>query len=323
MPPMACAATRICSDPLPCAGRVNLAPVPARAGEVTCLFCLNARDFPIARPPVPIQARVIGAGRYLRWPPAGRCHRIRLRGHRLLRRPGEVVMRSPLKALLITASLVAASLGAATSAAAATAPPTLMTTNFACSNGVCEVGPGNVGLPLGAGLLGLPTDPSTCIPYTYSVISGSLPPGLQIVDPGVCGEWTITGTPTQAGTYPFTVQITPTQDGGGGPPGTQQLTITIGTGHSDRTLIKGASWNGHYSQLSINGYDANVGALWSVSVTSTGRVLISNQQNTGTVDGHVGLRHSGGYPCPFGGCDLTVTNSLGSSVTVFPGRPKY
>ena len=233
-------------------------------------------------------------------------------------------MRAPLKALLITGSLVAASLGAAASAAAATAPPTLRTTNFACSNGVCEVGPGNVGMPFGAGLLGLPTVPSTCIPYTYSVISGSLPPGLQLGDPGVCSEWTITGTPTQAGTYPFTVQITPTQDGGGGPPGTQQLTITIGTGHSDRPLITGAGWNVHTSILGVNGYDANVGARWSVSVTSTGRVLISNQLNTGgTPDGHVGLRYHGGYPCPFGGCDLTVTNNLGSSVTVFLGKPIY
>jgi Putative Ig domain len=233
-------------------------------------------------------------------------------------------MRSPLKLLLITASLVAASLGAATSAGAATpAPPTLITTNFACSNGVCEVGPGNVGMPFGAGLPGLPTVPQTCIPYTMSVISGSLPPGLQIADPGICGEWIITGTPTQAGTYAFTLQITPTQDGGGGPPGTQQLTITIGTGSSDRAVIRGASWNGHTSNLGVNGYDANVGALWSVSVTSTGRVLISNQLNVGTPDGHVGLRHAGGYPCPFGGCDLTVTNNLGFSGTVFLGPPKY
>ena len=178
-----------------------------------------------------------------------------------------------------------------------------------------------MGVPFGAGLLGLPTDPSTCIPYTYSVISGSLPPGLQLGEPDC--EWTVTGTPTQAGMYPFTVQITPTQDGGGGPPGTQQLTITIGTGSSDRPLITAAAYNGHTHLLGVSGYDANIGALWSVSVTSTGRVLISNQQNTGTPDGHVGLRHSGGYPCPFGGCDLTVTNNLGSSVTVFLGKPIY
>ena len=234
-------------------------------------------------------------------------------------------MRSPLKALLITGSLVAASLGAAASAAAATAPPTLRTTNFACSNGGSEVGPGNVGMPFGAELLGLPTDPSTCVPYTYSVISGSLPPGLQIVNPETCGEWIITGTPTQAGTYPFTVQITPTyaaNAGPQGPPGTQQLTITIGTGHSDRALITGAGWNGHYSQLTIRGWDANIGVVWSVSVTSTGRVLISNQKG-GLSDGFLTLRRSGGYPCPIGGCDLTVTNSLGSTATVFLPKPIY
>ena len=238
-------------------------------------------------------------------------------------------MRSPLKALLITGSLVAASLGGAASAAAQSStpipPPTLMTTQFACSNGVCEMGPGNVGMPFGAELLGLPTDPSTCVPYTYSVISGSLPPGLQIVNPETCGEWIITGTPTQAGTYPFTVQITPTyaaNAGPQGPPGTQQLTITIGTGHSDRALITGAGWNGHFSQLSIRGWDANIGVVWSVSVTSTGRVLISNQKG-GLSDGFLALRRSGGYPCPIGGCDLTVTNSLGSTATVFLPKPIY
>jgi hypothetical protein len=55
-----------------------------------------------------------------------------------------------------------------------------------------------------------------------------------------------------------------------GPSGTQQLTITIGTGNSDRAVMKGAVFN-----------------------------------------------------CPFGGCDLTVTNNLGSSATVFLGKPTY
>jgi hypothetical protein len=94
-------------------------------------------------------------------------------GHRPYRRPGEVVMRSPLKALLITGSLAAAILGAALPAAVATAAPagahpkpppspsptpsssptpTLITSNFACSNGVCEVGPGNVGMSFAAGI---------------------------------------------------------------------------------------------------------------------------------------------------------------------------
>ena len=238
-------------------------------------------------------------------------------------------MRSPLRALLITGSLVAASLGAAASAAAATAPPTLRTTNFACSNGVCEVGPGNVGMSFAAGLDGTGGPTYTgpeCNPYTMSVISGSLPPGLQLGEPDC--EWTVTGTPTQAGTYPFTVQITPAPNNMGqipGPSGTQQLTITIGTGNSDRAVMKGAVFNVHIGGLTISAWDANIGALWSVSVTSTGRVLFSNAPRIAyyPIDGSQVVRKGVGYPCPFGGCDLTVTNNLGSSATVFLGKPIY
>ena len=244
-------------------------------------------------------------------------------------------MRSPLKLLLITASLVAASLGAATSAGAATpAPPTLITTNFACSNGVCEVGPGNVGMSFAAGMYG--TGGPTCTPesvcngnnFLMSVVSGSLPPGLQLDEQFNINYWTIDGTPTQAGTYAFTLQVTPWNNNEGGivgPSGTQQLTITIGTGHSDRAVIKGAGWDVHTGVLAISGWDANISALWSVSVTSTGRVLISNQPRTAyyPIDGSLVVRKGMGYPCPFGGCDLTVTNNLGSSVTVFLGKPIY
>jgi hypothetical protein len=246
-------------------------------------------------------------------------------------------MRSPLKALLITASLAAASLGAATSAAAATAPPTLITTNFACSNGVCEVGPGNVGMSFAAGMYG--TGGPTCTPgpcnngngsnFVMSVVSGSLPPGLQLDNTSSgAGVWDIDGTPAQAGTYAFTLQITPwngNEGGIAGPSGTQQLTITIGTGHSDRAQIRSATWDVHCCGLAISGWDANISALWSVSVTSTGKVLISNHQEAVgyPIDGHLVLRGGGGYPCPSGGCDLTVTNNLGSSVTVFLGKPIY
>jgi Putative Ig domain len=156
-------------------------------------------------------------------------------------------MRSPLKVLLVTGSLLAASLGAFASAAtAATAPPVMDTSAFACSNGVCEVGPGNVGMPFAAGLnvkLGDPLagEAEFGYEYTMKIISGSLPPGLQLSLPST--EWTVTGTPTKAGTYPFTVQITPGPDIGG-PAGTQQLTITIGTGSSDRLVVTGAGFTG-------------------------------------------------------------------------------
>src|SRR5256885_922687 len=39
-------------------------------------------------------------------------------------------------------------------------------------------------------------------PYTWSVFSGSLPPGLALSPTG-----TLSGTPTQAGTFQFTVRV--------------------------------------------------------------------------------------------------------------------
>ena len=155
-------------------------------------------------------------------------------------------MRLQFKVLLIAGALLTASLGASASAsasAATPAPPTMKTSNFACSNGVCEVGPGNVGMSFAAGLIGTGGPPyygPECNAYVMKVVSGSLPPGLQFGEP-IC-EWTITGTPTQAGTYSFTVQITPQPNNLGqsaGPSGTQQLSITIGTGGSDRLVIRG------------------------------------------------------------------------------------
>lgn len=236
-------------------------------------------------------------------------------------------MRVQFKVLVIAGALLSASLGASASAAAP-APPTLITSHFACSNGVCEVGPGNVGMPFAAGLDGTGGPSYTgpeCNPYTMKVISGSLPPGLQFGEP-VC-EWTVTGTPAQAGTYAFTVQITPQPNNLGqipGPSGTQQLTITIGTGSSDRPVV-GAGYNRHQSRLVITGYDVNISALWSVSVTSTGKVLISAKPNNSTADdGFLNLSALGNDPCGvLNSCNLTVTNSLGSSVTVTLPPARY
>ena len=88
-------------------------------------------------------------------------------------------MRSILKALLVTGALVAASLGGAASAAAATpSPPTLDTSHFACSNGVCEIGPGNVGMPFAMGLTAAGQQCGTeggTTPEVTEVASGSLP----------------------------------------------------------------------------------------------------------------------------------------------------
>ena len=239
-------------------------------------------------------------------------------------------MRSPLRALLITGSLAAAIPGAAlpaTTASAAVAP-TLSTTNFACSNGVCEVGPGNVGMSFAAGLDAVGqqcSDMGGTTPEVRGVASGSLPPGLQFGLPGQVA--TITGTPTTTGTYSFAVELANVNNASGqifGPTGTQQLTITIGTGHSDRPANMHAGFNIH-TGFGLGGYDANNSVLWSVSVTSTGRVIVKNARSRiGYPDaGQVIVNTGGGAPCGESSCLLTVTNSLGSSLTITLPKPVY
>lgn len=64
---------------------------------------------------------------------------------------GEGGMRPQVKILAIAGALLTGILGVPASASAATAPPVMDTSTFACSNGVCEVGPGNAGMPFAAG----------------------------------------------------------------------------------------------------------------------------------------------------------------------------
>jgi hypothetical protein len=231
-----------------------------------------------------------------------------------------MMKRTLVAAIAAAGSLLMAGLGTAAPAVAASAPPTLITSNFACSSGVCQVGPGNTGQPFAAGLIGTGGPAYTgpeCNAYTMSVISGSLPPGLQFGEPDC--EYIISGTPTKAGTYSFTVQITPQPNNLGqipGPSGTQQLTITIGTGSSDRLANVGAAFNGHLFKVFVSGFDVNTSALYTVSIASTGQVLIP-AQTADNPDGRWELisAHFSRDPCA-GACNVTITDSLGSSVTV-------
>ena len=61
-----------------------------------------------------------------------------------------------------------------------------------------------------------------------------------------------------------------------------------------------------------HGYDANIGALYSVTVTSTGKQVFAPQSLS---VGQAAFGSTGTDPCS-NPCNLTVTNSLGSSATV-------
>jgi hypothetical protein len=107
--------------------------------------------------------------------------------------------------------------------------------------------------------------------------------------------------------------------------GTQQFSITIDTGSSDRPAITGVEYQGHESELIVDGFDANISALSSVVLTSTGKVLIPAQANTSTWDD--GLLALGAHindPCGAeNSCNITLKDSLGSSVTMTLPPAKY
>jgi large repetitive protein len=227
---------------------------------------------------------------------------------------------APIKALIMAGAMLTVALGAAVPAGAATAAPAMNTSDFACSGSVCEVGPGNVGVAFGAEL-----KVTSGGNVTMKTTSGSLPPGLQLsLGPDT---WQIAGTPTTAGTYPFTVQITPTA---GGAAGAQQLTITVGTGSSDRIDLTKAIWSPHTVNkfLQIQGFDANIGATFTVSVTATGAKLgtfTTNSAFPGVIQND--LRVPPG-PSTFTSFtnpgSVTVTDNLGGSATIaVTVNPKY
>lgn len=198
--------------------------------------------------------------------------------------------------------------------------PSIVTSNFSCTNGTCAVGPGNVGMSFAAGLIGTGGPQyfgPECNAYLMKVVSGSLPPGLQLGEP-VC-EWVISGTATHTGTYTFTVQISPQPNNLGqtaGPNGTQQFSISIGTGTSDHMVLTGAicarfSVN---KTLQVRGFDVNNGATYTVYVTATGIELGTITERTPNNGGDGSFIRNFSENVDLN--NLTVKDSLGGSATI-------
>ena len=91
-------------------------------------------------------------------------------------------------------------------------------------------------------------------------------------------------------------------------------------------LATGAVYNGHQFRVYVDGFDANVSALYSVSVTSTGKVLIPAAPNNSPTwnDGLLILSAHLNDPCgALNSCSLTLADSLGSSVTITLPPARY
>jgi FtsP/CotA-like multicopper oxidase with cupredoxin domain len=111
-------------------------------------------------------------------------------------------------------------------------------------------------------------------PYTWAVTTGTLPNGLTLSTAGV-----ISGTPTAAGTFNFTVRVTAT----GGATATKALTITVSaqsTNIAPLATVTASTQNTGTGQTAvkavdgvISGYPANTTAEWATTGQRTGAWL--------------------------------------------------
>lgn len=117
-------------------------------------------------------------------------------------------------------------------------------------------------------------------PFTPTLASGTLPPGVTLGSGTGTSGGTLTGTPTTAGTYTFTIQVKDTD----GQTANQQYTVTIGAFAITTTTLPDASLNVGYAQaLTV----ANGTAPFTFSVTKGS--LPTGLQVTASTDGSNGI----------------------------------
>jgi hypothetical protein len=107
-----------------------------------------------------------------------------------------------------------------------------------------------------------------------------------------------------------------------GPSGTQQPTLTIGTGSSDRLDVTRAVWspNSVNKTLQIQGFDVNTGATNTVFATSNGKQIgtpwnqLSDPWNDGYITHNISVPP--GTLSVTNPGSVTVKDSLGGSTTI-------
>ncbi|MGD0931029.1 MAG: Ig domain-containing protein [Candidatus Korobacteraceae bacterium] len=138
-------------------------------------------------------------------------------------------------------------------------------------------------------------------PYTWSILSGTLPPGLSL-NP-TTGQ--ITGLPGSAGLWQFTVKVTDNQRN----TATQALAISVNTGDTNGSL------NGQYAG-SFSGYDSGNWVVIAFGFTADGNGNIVggeyDQNESGTSVQHAAIT-GGTYSIGSNGLGtLTLNSSTGN-----------
>ena len=115
------------------------------------------------------------------------------------------------------------------------------------------------------------------VPYRWSVLSGTLPPGLTLNS--ASGQ--ISGTPTTQGAYQFTVQVTDFLSG----TATKVFTVTIGTTQLQTitTTLPGASLGELYSQTLVATGGTQPVTAWSLIGNLPAGLTLN--QSTGAITG--------------------------------------
>jgi Putative Ig domain len=216
-------------------------------------------------------------------------------------------VRGKFRVLAVVGTLLTASLGVLFAGPAAAATPlSINTASYPCANGVCSMGLGNVGMnfqndPVADGGT---VSGNGVTDFQWAVVAGSLPPGLEqeVLGPESA---MVFGTPTRAGTFSFTLQVTDNA----GATERQAFSVTIGTGSLDRVVVTTAGYTVEGGKLVVNAVDANTAATLTVSVTSTGKRI-----------GTLNTFGTGGFNATFfvtpNPQNITVTSSLGGSGTL-------
>jgi large repetitive protein len=163
--------------------------------------------------------------------------------------------------------------------------------------------PGSVTLTDGTAASQTLTASGGTSPYTFSVTSGSLPPGLSLSSSGV-----LSGTPTYTGAYNFTVQARDSSTGSGPYIGTQTYSGNVGA--PTLNLQPGPNISASYGQA------------YSLTFTTTGGTAPYSYTETGTLPTGLSFNAStatlSGVPAQSGNFNFSVTSIDHSTGTGAP-----